>query len=76
MNRHDQLQRDKFLREIHESMLRHRITFEEIEDYAKNRYIDRATRMEEIRTSRLREAKVRENLRKAREAKQAKAEGK
>ena len=75
MNRHEQLVRDKYLKEIHETMVRHHITHEQIQEYVANRYISHADRMEEIRKGRIQAQRVRANLIKAREAKAAKKGG-
>ncbi len=48
-NRHEQLVRDRYLRDLHESMIKHKISFDELKEYAEKRYVNRADRMEEIR---------------------------
>lgn len=71
-SRHDQLVRDRYLRDLHETMLKHKITVGELVDYAENRYVNRAKRMEEIRTQQQHARKMRDSLAKAREAKKSK----
>ncbi len=71
-NRHEQLVRDRYLRDLHESMIKHKISFDELKEYAEKRYVNRADRMEEIRRQQQHARKVREGLAKAREAKKVK----
>lgn len=74
MNRHLQLVRDRYLKEIHEKMLKHHITSEELEDFAQNRYFPKDKRMQQIRNEKVMLRKNLENLAKARAAKAAKKE--
>lgn len=75
MDRHDahtQLVRDQYLKEIHEKMLKHNITFDELTEFA-GRYISKQDRMKEIRESRLRRAKQLAGLEKARQTRHEKS---
>lgn len=76
MERHRQLVRDGYLREIHEKMIKHDISFEEITDFVENRYIDHKVRMRNIRNEKIMRRKNLENLEKARQAKASKRVGK
>jgi len=53
-------------------MIKHKISFGELKEYAEKRYVNRADRMEEIRRQQQHARKVREGLAKAREAKKVK----
>lgn len=70
--RHTQLVRDKYLKDLHEKMVRHSITFEELQEFIDNRYVNKAERMLNIRNEKVMRRKQLENLEKARAARKAK----
>ena len=75
MDRHEiqvALVRDKKIREIHELMLRAKVTLDDIKDYVEKRYVPRAKRMEDIRKAKLARKRQLEGLAKARAARAAK----
>ena len=59
---------DNHIRTIHDLMLRHKISHEDIDDYAEHRYIPKNTRMETIRNERLARHRMLANLEKARKS--------
>jgi hypothetical protein len=75
VDRHTQLVRDKYLKELHEKMVKHNISFEELKDFAENRYVNKQSRMESIRNEKINRRKMLANLEKARAARSAKKGG-
>lgn len=74
MDRHTQLVRDRYLKDLHEKMLKHNISFEELKDFAESRYVNKEDRMQQIRNEKIQRRRMLDNLEKARKAKASKKE--
>jgi len=72
MDRHTQLVRDRYLKDLHEKMIKHNISFEELKDFAEKRYVNKEDRMQQIRNEKIQRRRMLDNLEKARKAKQSK----
>ena len=69
MDRHTQLVRDRYLKDLHEKMIKHNISFEELKDFAEKRYVNKEDRMQQIRNEKIQRRRMLDNLEKARKAK-------